>query len=362
MSNGNEDETKNHEPTQKKLDDARKKGEIPRSQDLSVAAGYGGLLLCTLAAGTASIQGLGNALIVLLDQAPEISLLVFQGDPRTPIGGLLIAIIRSLLPWFLLPAIAVVLILIVQRGFTFAPDKLKMKLSRISPISNAKNKYGRNGLFEFFKSFVKLIVYSICMGVFLKIHLPEMSATILTSPTRAVQVLTNVGIQFIFIAFLVALTIGGIDYLWQHQEHMRKNRMSDKEIRDEHKESEGDPHMKQTRRRRAQEIALSQMMGDVPTADVIIVNPTHFAVALKWSRLPGEAPICVAKGVDEIALSIKDLAFRSGVPVHSDPPTARALHATTDIGQQIAADHYRAVAAAIRFAEAIRKRAKWSHI
>ena len=127
---------------------------------------------------------------------------------------------------------------------------------------------------------------------------------------------------------------------------------------DETKESEGDPHFKQTRRQRGQEIAMTQMMADVPRADVVIVNPTHYAVALMWSREPGAAPTCVAKGVDETAKRIRQIAQESAVPIHSDPPTARALHATVDIGVEIPTEHFAAVAAAIRFSDAIRKRAR----
>jgi flagellar biosynthetic protein FlhB len=134
--------------------------------------------------------------------------------------------------------------------------------------------------------------------------------------------------------------------------------MTLKELKDESKEAEGDPHLKQHRRMRAQELALNQMMGEVPNADVIIVNPTHYAVALKWSRMPGAAPECVAKGVDEVALRIREAATEAGVPIHSDPPTARALYATTDIGREIDPDHYEPVAAAIRFAEAMRQKAR----
>jgi flagellar biosynthetic protein FlhB len=154
------------------------------------------------------------------------------------------------------------------------------------------------------------------------------------------------------------LVIGGIDYMWQYQEHLRKNRMSHKEMMDEFKQNEGDPHMKQQRRQKGYEIAMNQMLADVPEADVVIVNPTHYAVALKWSRLPGEAPVCVAKGVDEIAARIREAAAEAGVPIHRNPPTARALHASVDIGHEILPDQYQAVAAAIRFAEMMRKKAR----
>ena len=114
--------------------------------------------------------------------------------------------------------------------------------------------------------------------------------------------------------------------------------------------------MKAQRRSRAEAIATNRMLLDVPKADVVIVNPTHFAVALKWSRAKGSAPVCVAKGEGEVALRIREVAATAGVPIHADPPTARALHATVEIGREIAPEHYRAVAAAIRFADRMRQR------
>ena len=179
-----------------------------------------------------------------------------------------------------------------------------------------------------------------------------------TTPMIVAGLLGRLCIEFLFVVLAVSLSIGGIDALWQHKEHLRKNRMSRKEVMDENKATEGDPHMKQQRRQRGYDIATSQMMADVPTADVVIVNPTHYAVALRWSRKRGEVPVCVAKGVDEIARSIREIAMESGVPIQSDPPTARALYATTDIGQEIDESHYQGVAAAIRFAEDMRKRAR----
>ena len=163
---------------------------------------------------------------------------------------------------------------------------------------------------------------------------------------------------FLGIVLALSLAIGGLDYGWQRLSHTRRNRMSRQEVLDEHKSTEGDPHMKQQRRQRGMEIAMNQMLADVPKADVVIVNPTHYAVALAWDRAAGGAPVCVAKGVDEIAARIREAAARAGVPLHSDPPTARTLHASVEIGARIHPDHYRAVAAAIRFADTLRKKAK----
>jgi flagellar biosynthetic protein FlhB len=134
--------------------------------------------------------------------------------------------------------------------------------------------------------------------------------------------------------------------------------MTRQEMTEEHKESEGDPHFRAHRRQRGQEIALNRMLQAVPEADVVVVNPTHYAVALKWNRKDRRAPVCVAKGQDEIAARIRERAIEAGVPIHRDPPTARALHAALDVGDEIGREHYQAVAAAIRFAEAMRKKAR----
>lgn len=360
MSGGQEEEAaeKSFEATPHKLQRAREKGDIAKSTDLSVAAAYAGLLLAAMAVGADSLTAFGEGLLVLLDQPERLAPLVFDGQASAPMGGLMQKLGHALMPWFLVPAVAVVLSLIAQRGFVFAPSKLEPKMSRISIIQNAKNKFGRNGLFEWAKSFTKLILYSICLGLFLKARLVEIISTVQVGATGSILLMVRMFVEFMFLAVLIAAGIGAIDAVWQHAEHLRKNRMTRKEVTDENKESDGDPYMKQERRYRAQEIAHSQMMADVPEADVVIVNPTHYAVALQWSRLPGSAPVCVAKGVDELAATIRRIANENGVPIHHDPPTARALHAATRIGDQIDPDHYVPVAAAIRFAEEMRRRAK----
>ena len=146
-----------------------------------------------------------------------------------------------------------------------------------------------------------------------------MIAVLHSEPSSAIALLAEICLGFMFVVVLVSGAIGAVDAIWQHFEHLRKNRMSRKEIMDETKDAEGDPQMKQERRQRGMSAIHANMMGDVPQADVIIVNPTHYAVALTWSRAPGEAPVCVAKGVDEIAHRIRELATDAGVPIHSDP-------------------------------------------
>ncbi|APG48727.1 flagellar type III secretion system protein FlhB [Phaeobacter porticola] len=353
-----DDSDKSYEPTPQKLEKARKKGEVPKSTDLSVAAAYLGLIVAIYVSGEDVVKEIGTVLMSFLDQPDRHADLFFGGGGTTPVGGVLLSIGTSSLPIFLIPMAAVLLSIIAQRALVFAPSKLEPKLSRISIISNAKNKFGRSGLFEFFKSTVKLVLYSTCMGVYLNYRLPEMIASSATGAFVVVMMMAQLSLEFLILALLIALSVGVIDAAFQQAEHNRKNMMSRQEILDENKDSEGDPHMKGARRQKAHEIAMSQGVTDVAGADVVIVNPTHYAVALKWDREPGQAPICVSKGVDEVAAIIREVANENGIPIHSDPPTARALHASVEIGEEIHEEHFAPVAAAIRFAEDMRKRAK----
>lgn len=271
-------------------------------------------------------------------------------------GSIVLAGISVVLPIFALPALAVIVTLVGQRAFVFAPEKVAPKLSRISVISGAKNKFGANGLFEFAKSAFKLVLISILLVWFIAGRMDELITTTAMSPGQLAGGISSMLVDFLALVFVASLIIGGVDYMWQNAQHLKKNRMSLKEIKDETKDSEGDPHFKQMRRQRGYDIAMNQMLSDVPEADVIVVNPTHYAVALQWDRSTGKAPVCVAKGVDEIAARIREVAEENRVPIYSDPPTARALHATVEIGAQVERDHYRAVAAAIRFAEEIRQK------
>jgi flagellar biosynthesis protein FlhB len=358
MSGGDTDtDDKEHEPSPQKLAEARRKGDIPRSADLLAAAGIAGFLLATVALGGWVVQRVGAAGMVLLDQSDRLSRLL-TSEASGPFGGLLLAFIGPIVALLLLPAVAVLGILFASRGIVVTPDRIAPKLSRISPVATAAHKFGAEGLVEFAKSAIKLGLVSVILYAFLAARLEEVLTTLHLSPAQASVVLARLTVEFLFIILAITATLGGADYLWQVHLHRQRNRMSRKEMMDEYKENEGDPHLKAARRQRAQEVATNRMLSDVATADVVVVNPTHYAVALRWKRGDGGAPVCVAKGVDEIARAIRDRAAQHGVPLHSDPPTARAIHATVELGQEVRVEHYRAVAAAIRFADAMRRKAR----
>ncbi|MGV6804946.1 MAG: EscU/YscU/HrcU family type III secretion system export apparatus switch protein [Ruegeria sp.] len=355
---GQDDAERSHEPTPQKLRKARQKGDVPRSTDLSVAAAYLGLVIAAAIAGQTSVTKFGSGLMTLLDRPEGFAEQIFEGAALVPMGRVMWGATGSLWVWFMAPAVAVLLAILVQQSFVVAPSRIAPKLSRLSVISNAKQKFGRAGLFEFAKSAVKLALYTTCLGLYLTKRSDLLVGVLFTGPGIAAAQLGRLFLEFMLFVCLIAGILGAIDALWQQAEFRRKNRMTRKEVMDEMKEAEGDPHMKMARRQKAQDIATNQMLSEVPAADVVIVNPTHVSVALKWSRQAGSAPVCVAKGVDEVALTIRRLATESGIPIHEDPPTARALHATVDLGQEIPHSQYAAVAVAIRFAEDMRRRAR----
>jgi flagellar biosynthetic protein FlhB len=348
------DDDKQYEASQKKLDDARAKGEVVKSTDLTTAASYAGIVLAVASIGGSSLIGIGSTLKVVMDQADVLSANLFTGSQNPFLGLLISDTILHMLPWFVIPAGLAIISLLGQQAIVFAPDKLQFKLSRISPISGIKNKFGRQGIFEFTKSLTKLLLYGIILGFYLFSKWDRIIATMYLTPAMVMVELGRLATGLMLIVLIVAAMLGIVDYIWQFAEHHRKNRMSRKELMDEMKQSEGDPKLKQERRQKAISIAMNQMLSDVPKSDVVIVNPTHYAVALKWDRTSIGAPVCIAKGVDEIAARIREVATENGIPIHSDPPTARALFAAVDVGSEIAQDQYAVVAAAIRFAEKMR--------
>lgn len=346
------------EASEKKLLDARKKGELVKSTDLIATGSYGGLILALLAIGGATLTQAAATMQSLLRNADEIAIELFSGGATTISLTLITGTVGALALWFALPLTGAVTSLLLQRALVFAPTKLEPKMSRLSILSNAKNKFGREGIFEFLKSTVKLGVFGILLGMLLMWELDRIIALAAQPASAIVTFIFYLLIEFLALVLLVTAVIGVVDYLWQRAQHLRKNRMSRQEMMDEAKAAEGDPQSKQYRRQRAVEIATQQMLADVPDSSVIVVNPTHYAVALKWDRFSPTAPIVVAAGVDHVAAAIREKAQEAGVPIHRDPPTARALYATCKLGDEIPREQFKAVAAAIRFAEAMRQKAK----
>ena len=348
---------RSHEATAHKLEQARRRGEVAQSRDVTSLGLYVGLLVALAGFAGAMALDLGAALLPFLEQPDQ--LLALQ-TPRALIGliaGASLDALAGIAPLLLLPALGVVLALIAQQAFVFAGERLHAKWSRLSIIANARQRFGPKGLVEFAKTLLKLIAVSAVVSLVIWSSLDQI-LVLARSDARALGPSLLEMTQRILLP-LLALTavVAAADYVWQRFDHLKGQRMSHQELRDEQKHTEIDPHLKQSRRERAVAIATNRMLRDVPSADVVITNPTHYAVALRWDRARvGSAPHCVAKGADEIALRIRQIAQEHGVAACEDRPLARSLYDMVEIGEEIRVEHYRAVAAALNFASRQRAR------
>jgi flagellar biosynthetic protein FlhB len=294
---------------------------------------------------------LGAALLPFLEQPDQLLALRTPGALIGLIAGASLDVLAGSVPLLLLPALGVVLAVVAQQAFVFAGERLHLKWSRLSLVANARQRFGPKGLVEFAKTLIKLIAVSTVVSLVIWSSLDEI-LVLTRSDARALGPSLLEMTQRILLPLLgLTAVVAAADYVWQRFDHLKGQRMSHQELRDEQKHTEIDPHLKQSRRERAVAIATNRMLRDVPSADVVITNPTHFAVALRWDRARvGSAPHCLAKGADEIALRIRQIAQEHGVAACEDRVLARSLYEMVEIGEEIRVEHYRAVAAALNFA------------
>lgn len=347
MAEENEAASRTEEPTPHKLQQARDKGDVAKTMELpqlaSLAAAAGVLAM----SGGWICRNLANQLLPFLAHPDSIPL---QG-----LGGMTVA--RHALT-AALPAVLLVLLAagfagaaghLAQTGLMFSPDKMKPDFSKLSPMQGLKRIFGLDGMIQFAKSLVKVAVVGVLAWWILKPHVAEMQQLATLEPAAILPFLADILRRLVFAVLALMLVITGADWFIQKQRFMARMRMSKEEIKEEFKNTEGDPHVKARQKQIRAERSRRRMMQAVPNATVVVMNPTHYAVALKYVQGEDDAPLCVAKGMDAIALKIRDVAREAGVPVIEDPPLARALYASVEIDDVIPAAHYQAVAKIIGF-------------
>jgi flagellar biosynthetic protein FlhB len=339
------------EPTAHKLEQARRRGEVPQSRDVTTFGLYVGLLVALAGFAGKMALDLGAALLAFIEQPDQLLALRTPGALIGLVAGVGVDVLAGVAPLLLLPALGVVLALIAQQAFVLAGERLHPKWTRLSVVANARQRFGRAGLVEFAKTLLKLLAVTAVLVLVVWSSLDQI-LVLARSDARALgPSLLEMTERMMLPLLAVTGIIAAADYVWQRFDHLKRQRMTREELKEEQKHTEVDPHLKQSRRERALAIATNRMLRDVPTADVVITNPVHYAVALRWDRARvGSAPHCVAKGVDEIALRIRQIAQEHGVVAVEDRPLARSLYDLVEIGEEIRIEHYRAVAAALNYA------------
>ena len=358
MAEQNEAQEKSHDPTPTRLRQARKDGDIAISAEAHVLLIYLFMMIAIAMIGPEIVQSFGGRAQNALRSPDDLGDLIFRHGGRGRLGQIFLYISAPALVLLAVPLFAVIISAIAQNAFVLAPKRLKINLSRLSPLANAKKKYGPQGVFEFVKTGTKLTLVLLLSGILISLHSDKAIRLAALEPEQGYAFAGQWALSVLAIFTLSALIVTAIDLPMQHAQQSKKLRMSQHDLKEEAKKTEGDPHLKQERRRRAEEFANAASLKDIPGADVVIVNPTHYAVVLKWARTRNSAPVCVSKGLDHMAARIREIATENGVPIRHDPPTARAIYGTVDIGEEIKAEHYAAVAAGLRFADEIRRKAR----
>jgi flagellar biosynthesis protein FlhB len=352
MADENDSSDKTQDPTQKRLDDAHDRGDVAKSQEINtwfvIAGGTlvlstfsgsigGGILmpLRNLIANSWMIHADGSSLLQLA-QSLEYMLMATLGVP------------------FLMLVLAAIAGNMIQHRLVWSGESLKPKFSKVSPGAGAKRIFGKQAVANFSKGLFKVIALGAVMTAILWPERHRLEAFVRFDPEAVLGVTTGLTLHLMGAVVAMLAVVAIADYLFQYRQWFERQKMSLQEMKEEFKQSEGDPHVKGRIRQLRHARMKKRMMAAVPKASVIITNPTHYSVALAYER-GMSAPICVAKGVDTIALKIREIAGQHDVPIVENVPLARALYAAVEVDDEIPMEHYHAVAEIIGYVMGLKR-------
>ena len=357
VAEGADPESKTEEATPRKLEDARKKGDVAKSPDVAAALSLAGAAAVVLMSG-------GWFATSMAEQ-----LLPFIAAPHTMLGGLDAGAgveIGAIALWAVTPFLAVVMLAtilggvggnVAQSGLIFSAEKLKPDWSKVSPMKGFERIFGPDGLMQFVKTFIKLLAVGFICWLVLRSHLRELENMAAMPPALILPLARDLAVALMLSTLIFLGFAAGGDFLWQKHRFAERMKMTHEELKEDYKQSEGDPHVKAKLKQIRAQRSRQRMMQNVPKATVIVTNPTHYSIALRYE--PGEgdpAPICVAKGVDALALRIREVAREHNVPIVENIPLARALYAAVDVDETIPREHFEAAARVIGFVMQKRKK------
>ena len=343
---------KTEDPTQKRLDDAHDRGDVAKSQEINTWFVISGATL-TLSTFSGSI---GGGIVMPLRNLIANSWMIHADGPG------LLALAQSL-EYVLVAALGVPLLMLslsaiagnlVQHRLVWSAESLKPKLSKISPVAGAKRIFGKQAAANFAKGLFKVVALGAVMTAILWPERHRLEAFVRFDPSSILGATNSLTLHLLGAVVAMLSIVAIADYFFQYRQWFERQKMSLQDMKEEFKQSEGDPHVKGRIRQLRQARMKKRMMAAVPKASVIITNPTHYAVALSYER-GMTAPVCVAKGVDTLALKIREVAGEHDIPIVENVPLARALYATVDIDEEIPVEHYHAVAEIIGYVMGLKR-------
>ena len=336
-------QSKTEKATPKKRKDERKKGNIASSKDIVNVVSL--LVIFTVLKMMIPYMyaGLDNFFIYIMDKTGKVDTIDYHVLSGIQIETLkLLAIV--VLPILLIATLTAIVATGFQTRFLFSAEALKPKFSRLNPIEGFKRMFSLRSTVELIKGIMKIAIIGVVLYKFFISRIYNIIRTLFLGIPESVAYILDSIIMMVYMVCIIFIFVAGLDYIYQRWDHERQMKMSKHEIKEEYKQMEGDPQVKGKIKQKQREMAMSRMMQSVPTADVVIKNPTHFAVALRYNPEIDTAPIIVAKGQDELALRIISVAENAGVLVIEDRPLARAIYASAEVKMEIPYAYYTAVA------------------
>ena len=352
MAEEQDDTEKTEDPTQKRLEEALKRGDVVKSQEVNTWFVMAGATLVLMAFSAGMSRDLTATMRGLIANSWQISV----DGPALP--GLFKKIGLEIVAAVAIPFLVLMLAALggnlVQHKLVWSFDGLMPKLSKLSPLAGLQRQFSKQAIANFGKGLVKIVIVGAVLASLMWPERQHMEALVHSDPATLLPYVFSITLKLMGTVVAMLAVIAAADYLFQYRQWYEKQKMSLRELKEEFKQSEGDPTIKGKLKQMRQARMRKRMMAAVPKASVIITNPTHFAVALQYERGMA-APICVAKGVDALALKIREIATEHRIPIVENPPLARALHATVQIDQVIPPEHYKAVAEVIGYVMRLRR-------
>ncbi len=347
-----EQEDRTEQPSGKRREEARRKGQVARSRELNSALVMTGAAVILLASGSHIAVGMQRIMVSFLSVQRDALL-----DQTSMLRGVQQALVEAL--WLLAPFLVLMLVIallapLALSGWVFSVEQLKPNFSKLNPIQGMGRIFSTRGLAELVKALIKFVIIGTLASLWIWTQADTIVASSSQNATAAIgDMVTLSGWSFlVFCAAMLLIAAGDVPLqLWEHTKQLRMTRQ---EVKDEHKQTEGDPHLRGRLRQLQRERASRRMMADVPRADVVVMNPNHYAVALRYQADKHNAPVVVAKGINLIALQIRDVAQAHGVPVVQSPPLARTLYHHAKLGRPIPTGLFLAVAQLLAYVYQLR--------
>lgn len=347
MSDNDQSGEKTEQPTPKRLNDARQDGNIPRSRELSTAAVYGACVVAMMA--FSGVLARGGMQWMKQALQPDLRLLQHPQEIFGHVGSLLLAGMLVISPLLAIGLLASFISPVLMGGLQWTNKSLVPKFDRMNPIAGIKRLYGPEAVAEFAKSLLRVLFVGVAGGLMMASSMPLLRGLLHKPLETAMADGLGFALRLMLATAMAFFLLAALDAPYQRWNWLRKLKMTREELKREMKESEGNPEVKGRIRQMQMQASQRRMMQDVPTADVIVVNPTHYAVALKYQGEKMNAPVVVARGVDEVALRIRALAQQHRVAVVAAPPLARALYREGQLGKEIPVRLYSAVAQVLSY-------------